>query len=92
MTNHTTETAHKPYMVLRNGTIVERATGRRVGMVRLIRGEGWTGYLLGPDYPDDPWQQEKVDTGLAGRRWSVARAVWEADQMRTPPATEGGER
>lgn len=67
----------KPYMLRRNGEIVDRATGRRIGMVRLLSG-GWTGHLLGPDYPDDPWQQKKVDAGAAGRRWSVARAVWEA--------------
>lgn len=75
----------KAYKVARDGTITVRATGQRIGMVRQRREEGWVGYLLGPDYPQDPWQQERVDPKGAGRRWSVARAVWNAWQQSNPP-------
>lgn len=72
----------KPYLIKSDGMIHDRASGERIGKVSLVRGQGWCGYLLGPEFPEDPWQQERVDTGSAGRRWSVARAVWAAHQSR----------
>ena len=71
----------KPDTVDRDGVITDRATGQRVGWVGIRNGE-WTGYWQGPDYPGNPWQQEIVKT-LAGRRWSIAKAVWKEHLRRT---------
>lgn len=80
--------AERPYLVKRDGKIHDRATGERVGEVRLRSGEGWVGYLLGAGYPEDPWQQTRITRDATTRRYTAIRLVWQAHEKRTTTPEE----
>jgi hypothetical protein len=79
----------RPYKVDREGVVTERATGKDIGFVRLDSNKGWTGYLTGPEYPNDPWQQHEVTTRHWNGRKYAAQAVWNEYQQQKDPAEEG---
>lgn len=66
----------EPYVIKRDGSIHDRETDQIIGDVGLWNGQ-WSGRLFGAGFPADPWQQVRVDPEYAGRRWSVARVVWQ---------------
>ncbi len=77
-----TEKTLKPYRIARNGIVTDRETGRVAGLVE-IRDGAWTGYV--PVDNGSLWPWRKIDAGMAGKRWSVARAAWEAWKSEQQP-------
>lgn len=66
-----------PFKVTRDGNVIERATGVRVGRVLLHREDGWVGHVRQDRFGGGAsWADDRVWVLHDNSRRGAARAVW----------------